>query len=181
MLFGSLTLIPLLACSLLLLVSFLFIAAMQQKDAKPADVGTGVFLVLMQTVGTVLMSIAGLPAVYSVLMRQGLSMGTYMSLLLMFAVGGVLYLLSEEKLRQAGASAKIPLGIIHVLWKITGLIAFLAGFLSLASQVLIAGPETALWSLPMHGTVLLFGFLLLWCTKEPRKKKGWFGWGKKKK
>lgn len=181
MMFGAFAMLPLLGIGLPVFVILLFIAGMLQKESKPADVGAGVFVMLLQTIGLVLMSVAGIPVLYSMLMRQGLGAGIYISLLLTFALGGAVYLLSERSKATISSAANVPMSIAHVLWKTTGVLAVLASTLSCLSQILIIGPETALWSLPTHLTMFFYGVLLLWCTREPKAKKGWFFGRKGKK
>ena len=151
------------------LIGLLFVAGQLQQGAKPLEVGKAIYAVLAQTLGAVLMSVGGLPAVYSVLTGVPLHSMTYSGLLMVFAVGGVLYFISDARVKMLDPkSAAVPAGVVFFTWKFFGLFIFVGAVLSCMLQLLLLGPSQAPFWWPLHIIAILYGALLIWCTRIPK-------------
>ncbi len=150
----------------------LFIPSLLAPGARPAGVGHAIYCYAMQGAGIFLMTAGGLPALSSVIHSvagnsDGYSTETYLALLLLFAVGGLLFLWHEQMAAKIeSASAAVPAVIFWFTFKIAGLFLVISSALSLLlTMLLVAEPPSDWWSEPL--LMLLYGLLLLWCTRMP--------------
>jgi hypothetical protein len=159
-------LIPLVFVQVMALV---FIPSMMSSGAKALHVGKAIFCYAMQGLGVVLMSISGLPAVYSVLIGAPLMGNIYLGLLIIFAIGGFLFLRFEHKASNIDdASRLVPYALFFYTVKFVGAVLVVGSLLSLTFSMLTLGnlmlPD--FWIIPT--LFLLYGMLLSACTKWPR-------------
>lgn len=159
-------LIPLVFVQVMALV---FIPSMMSNGAKALHVGKAIFCYAMQGLGVVLMSISGLPAVYSVLIGAPLMGNMYLGLLIIFAIGGFLFLRFEHKAANIDdASRLVPYALFFYTVKFVGAVAVVGSLLSLTFSMLTLGTlmMPGFWITPT--LFLLYGLLLSACTKWPR-------------
>ncbi len=150
------------------LFALLAIPVMLRPGMRTLDVGRALFSYASQTVGILLMSLGGLPTLYSVLANEPLNTGTYTALLLIFAVGGLTYLWHDSALRHIDAAAKaVPRMIFACAWKFLGLLVVLFTFLSLALRLSTGGPipDQSWWI--MHLALIFYGILLTYANIAP--------------
>ncbi len=150
----------------------LFIPSLLAPGARPSGVGHAIYCYAMQGVGIFLMTAGGLPALSSVLRTltgnaDGYFTETYLALLLLFATGGLLFLWHEQMAGKIeSASAAVPAVIFWFTFKIVGLFLAVTSALSLLlTMLLVAELEGDWWNQPL--LLLLYGALLLWCTRMP--------------
>jgi hypothetical protein len=151
-----------------LLLSVFFAVSFQRPGVNPKDVAQATYCYLMMATGILFMTIAALPTVTSVLAGKSYTSGTYFSLLLLFVAGGLLYLMHERHVERIDtASATIPYLLYFTRFKLIGSVSALLAALSLLLTVTLGTETEAGWWL-MPVTILLYGLLLMWCTKTSR-------------
>ncbi len=149
----------------LLLFFLLCVPAFMRSSARPMDIARAAFHCLAQSVGIVFMVAGSLPALQVVIMGQALNPTTYMALLLVFAVGGLLFLWNEVQLKEMSvASKEIPETLYFYTWKFIGLVAVLVSGLSMALNLLLM-PETFMdGSWMAHVILFFYGMLITFFT-----------------
>jgi len=155
-----------LPASILLVLTLLFIPAMIHPGAQPRSVGEAVYCFSMQIVSVILMTVGALPTVYSVFAGVPFTGRTYVSLLAVFACGGVLFLMHEQKSHRLDPASKaVPEAITFFLFKILGNVIAILATLSILLALVTGATEAADWWItPL--VLLLYGLLLVWCTRE---------------
>ncbi len=156
---------------ILLLLAFLFVPSILTAGARSLSVGKAIYCFLMQGVGVVMMSMGALPALYSVLAnkvvgQQPFTTNTYLGLLIVFAVGGLIFLLHEHLARTVDEPSRaIPYAIYFFTFKIIGVLALLFGCMGLLLSMLfgIANTTAGWWIMPT--IILLYGLVLSYCTR----------------
>lgn len=150
--------LPLMALQLFTLLA---IPALLKPGVRTTDVGHALFSYASQTAGIILMTIGGIPTLYSVLSDQYLSSSMYAGLLVVFAVGGILYLWHDAALQHLDpASRAVPKMIFACAWKFVGLMIVLLTLLSLMLRLLLQStPPTGGWWV-MHLALILYGAIL---------------------
>lgn len=153
----------------LLILSIVFIPSMMQSGAKAKNVGEAIYCYVMQATGILLMTIGGLPTIYSVLTGRGFTSVAYVGLLLVFAVGGVIFLWHDNHaLSLDKASKAVPAALYFYLFKILGhLITIVSGLSLVITLVLGGSAETEWWMVPV--LMFFYGLLLSWCTTSDAK------------
>ncbi|MDD5026363.1 MAG: hypothetical protein PHH13_03225 [Candidatus Peribacteraceae bacterium] len=149
----------------ILLLSAFFAVSFQRPGVNPKDVAQATYCYLMMASGILFMTIAALPTVTSVLAGKSYTSGTYFSLLLLFVVGGLLYLMHERHVERIDPpSSAIPYLLYFTMFKLIGTVSALLAALSLLLTITLGTEtETGWWLMPV--TILLYGLLLMWCTK----------------
>ena len=151
-------LIPLLA---LQLFGLLAVAALVRPGIRIADTGKAIFSYSCQTLGILLMSIGGIPTLYSVLASQPLSSPTYTALLFLFAVGGITFLWHDDHLNRMDAAGRaIPRMIFGCAWKFIGFLIVLLSLLSFMLRLTLQGTSLPEGWWVMHLALLLYGVIL---------------------
>ena len=151
----------------LFFITILFLASMTVAGAKPKEIGKAIYTYVMHGTSILLMTIGALPTVFSVFAGVSYTGRTYIALLLVFAAGGLLFLMQDQEVRSLdNASKSIPEAIYMTTLKIIGnLLAVLSG-LSIVLNIILASFQTGWWVTPF--VLLLYGLLLSWCTRGPR-------------
>ena len=150
------------------LFALLAIPVMLRPGLRTLEVGKALFSYASQTAGILLMSLGGLPTLYSVLASEPLTAGTYTALLLIFAVGGLTFLWHDSALHHIDAAAKaVPRMIFACAWKFLGLLIVLFSLLSLVLNLTIGGavPSQGWWI--MHVALIFYGILLTYTNFAP--------------
>ncbi|MDB4978403.1 MAG: hypothetical protein JWM56_589 [Candidatus Peribacteria bacterium] len=161
----SVLFIPLMLTHLLVLV---FIPSILTPGSKPAAIGKAIYSYLMQTFGIILMSASAIPALRSVLSGavQPLGAKYYLALLIVFATGGLVFLLHEHMARTIDETSKaVPYAIYFYTLKIIGFLATVLAALALLSLMLLGVANTMpdWWIMPV--IALAYGLILSWCTQ----------------
>ncbi|NOS68137.1 MAG: hypothetical protein HOO67_07320 [Candidatus Peribacteraceae bacterium] len=127
---------------------------------------------ILQTVGVAMMTAGALPAVYGVLEKfstggERFSAETYLALLILFSVGGIVFLWHEQMAERVDdASRRVPALLFWYTFKTIGNLLILAGVLSLLFTMLLTKPLVGAWWITPVVT-FLYGLLVSWCTKSP--------------
>ena len=157
------------------LVLFLFLPLMVRDKGDPRETARALFSYMMQVVAIILMTISILPTVIAVLAQQELSVEISLSLLLLFATGGILFLWCNQNVRDLPDEARIiPELIYRNLLKVVGYLCILAAALMLAfSTSFDFGNLGRWWIQPV--ILILYGGLLCWITSGDPKVDMLFG------
>lgn len=153
---------------------FLLIPSLFVPGARPLSAAKAVYCYLMETVGVVLLSIGGIPAVYAVMEKfatgyERFSTEMYVALLMIFAAGGITYLWHESMAAKIDqTSQRVCAAIFHILWKALGYFLLMGSILTLFLLLLLAQDMLmpGWWILPT--ILLLYGWLLSWLTRDPK-------------
>ena len=145
-------------------LTVLFLASLSVPGAKPRHVGDAIYAYLMHGVSVLMMTIGALPTVFSVFAGVAYTGRTYIALLLVFACGGVLFLMQDQAVRGLDSASKsVTESVYLTTLKIIGnLIALLSG-VSIFLSIVLASFQPGWWVTPF--VLLLYGMLLSWCTK----------------
>ena len=152
--------------SLILLVfTLLMLPSILRAGSNAAEVAKACYGYITQTIGIFLMTVSGLPAFYSAFGGASYTSGTYAGLLSVFAVGGLLFLWQDGKMRAIDAASRtLPQLVFTHLWKLIGLIAILAAGLSCVFFLFTnTAPLQPGWWIYYAG-LFLYGLLVSWLT-----------------
>lgn len=152
----------------LFLFAVLVIPGLSRVGTKPELLAMAAYGYLAQSLGIILMTAGGLPAVYAVVSHQILASNTYLGLLLLFIIGGVTYLWHDSMLQKVDSLSKaIPAALFFYSWKFIGLLVALFASLSFTLELLVGagGQSYGWWN--VHLVMLLYGLLLCWFTVKP--------------
>ncbi len=127
---------------------------------------------LAQSLGVILLTAGGVPVVQAVLSGQEIENVSYIALLFVFAIGGLLLLWNDGKLRHIDAASKAVAGaLFFYTWKLIGLLVTIFSALSLLLSIVLgalgAGTDTMVSM--THVTMLVYGLLLSWFTSGPKR------------
>ena len=150
--------------SVMLLVTLLMFAGMANPGAKARSVGEAVYCYLMHGVGVLLMTIGALPTVFSVFSGVSYTSRTYVALLLVFACGGVLFLVHDQMAHAIDRASKAVIEAVYLFsLKLIGNLIVVFSAISMLLHVVLGSFEAGWWVSPL--VLLLYGFLLCWCTR----------------
>lgn|GEM_PF-1087003 len=122
------------------------------------------FCCMAEMLGILLMTAGGLPALYAVFSGQPLSEVTYLGLLIVFGIGGLLYLWHDSKLRAVDPASKaIPVAIFFITWKFIGLLVTVFAGLSFVLRLMLVEEQGVDWWVT-HLIMLLYGLIISWFT-----------------
>lgn len=144
------------------------LVGLSRGGARVEDVTLAIYCYLAQSLGIMLMTAGGLPALHSVFAGATLSSATYLGLVLTFAFGGILFLWHDSKLVRLNELAKsVPHAVFLYSWKFIGLLITMFSALSFILRLLFyfEGGNADWWV--MHTVMLIYGLLLSWFTLEP--------------
>lgn len=150
---------------IILFVFMLFTLPVVVRPSLRAEaVSQAAYCYLAQMLGILLMTAGALPALYAVFSLQTLSEATYIGLLLVFAIGGLLFLWHDGHLRHIDAASKaIPGAIFFVTWKFIGLLICAFAGLSFVLKLLMLEEQPNHWWVP-YLLMLLYGLIISWFT-----------------
>lgn len=149
----------------LLLFVVLVLPGLARPGAKPESIARAAYGYLAQSIGIILMTTGGLPAVYAVIAQQQLTSNMYLGLLLVFVIGGIAYLWHDNLVRSIDdASKAVPAALFFYCWKFIGLLVLLFAGLTYLLDALTIGGNAPLdwWVTPF--VLFLYGLLLSWFT-----------------
>lgn len=150
------------------LIALLMLPGLLRSGTSPMDVGRATFAYLAQSFGVLLLTAGGLPIAYALLASEPLSSAMWTGLLLIFAVGGILFLAHDSHVSVIDpASRAVPAAIFFFTWKLLGLVITLLTAVSFVLRLILMGgdPDPRWWV--MHIVVLLYGLILSWFTHLP--------------
>ncbi len=152
---------------LVLGITFFFLPKALSSSASPGKVAQAFFGYTMEAVGVVLMSVSAINTLIAVLDSAAYSAESYLSLVLIFATGGILFLWSDQQVRSIEDIHRVIPGLIFSFaLKIVGYLAVVFACLSIAwaialGVILVPG----WWISPL--VLLGYGLLLTWLTAGP--------------
>ncbi|OGJ56111.1 hypothetical protein A2706_02205 [Candidatus Peribacteria bacterium RIFCSPHIGHO2_01_FULL_51_35] len=154
---------------ILLLITVLFVPSLAHSaGVKPMALGKAVYSYLLQATGILLMTLGGLPALYSVVARTQYEASAYLGLLVLFACGGFTFLWHDHAARDLEPAARaVPHAIYLFTFKMMGYVLTLLSILSLVLTILLGMPSEPNWWI-MPTLLLLDGLLLSWCTRDQK-------------
>ena len=156
------------ACAVLLL---------SLKSEDPKETARAVYHYMLIGIGIVLMSLAALPTGIAVISGTEVLPESYMSLLTVFAAGGLLALFADNKTHELDAeAAKVPAALLFYTVRLAGVLSLLFAIVHLSVTVTFGDMAVkGWWAAPV--AMGLYGGLLYWLTGSQTQKKG----GRKKK
>ena len=153
--------VPLIIIQLIILF---FIPSLLKGGVNVMEVGKATYCYLAQAVGLILMTLGGLPTLYSVLAGNALYDTQYISLLFVFSFGGLSYLWHDHLARSVDKNARlVPSTVYFFTVRFIGHLIVLFASLSLLLKLMLA-PNLAPGWWVMHTVVFVYGVLLWWCT-----------------
>jgi len=153
-----------------------FIPSMLNSGAPAKEVGRALYCYGMLAVGILLMTVSGVPALYSIIANVNPGATVYLGLLLVFAIGGLTFMVYEHASWSLDeASSAVPHALYFYTIKFIGALMVIASVLWLASTLLAANlygtlPAMDFWQTPI--IFMIYGILISACTSwtPPTKK-----------
>jgi hypothetical protein len=148
-----------------LIVIFFLPSLLKNNTLDMTDLGKAVYCYLTKLVGLILLTLGGFPTIYSVLSGQPLSDFQYIALLVIFGVGGFLFLLHDMFVQSVPKAARdVPHAIFFFSVKFIGMLTVVFSALSLAlTSILQQGALGQGWWI-LHTLTFAYGLILWWCT-----------------
>lgn len=135
---------------------------------KPSDRIRALYCHIMQFISVLLMTAGALPALYAVFSMQPLSQITYVGLMLVFAIGGLLFLWHDARLQEIEKAARETAdALFFSTWKLMGVFVVVFTGLSLLLHSMTDVEQQNGWWV-IHLTMFLYGLLLCWFTIHRR-------------
>lgn len=158
--------LPVGVCALLSLVAL----AGMIRGGNAWDVAYATYCYFAQGVGIILIATGSVPVLHAVLSSQLLDNDVYLGLLFAFALGGILFLWHDAKLRYIDASAKaVPSALFFFTWKLISLMIAAYALMTLALVTILFVTTDGATFPAHHGfvliTMLIFGLCLGWFTQ----------------
>lgn len=156
--------VPLIVVQLIILF---LIPSILKGNAKTEEIGKAIYCFLSEGLGLILMTVGGVPTLYSVLAQSPLQDTQYIALLLVFATGGFTYLWHDHFLKSISAPAR---SVPHTIYFFTikflshAMVLFASLSLLLKATLVESDFEPHWWV--MHTVILLYGIILWWCTRS---------------
>lgn len=146
----------------LLLVGIAILFLVTARDgSRPHLQARVIYCHLAQLIGILLMTAGALPAVYAVFAPQPLDQLTYLGLLLVFGIGGLVFLAHDSALKRIERTTRaVADAIFFHVWKLTGLLIVLFTGLSLGLRFMMDMENAHEWRV-MHLTMLLYGLVIM--------------------
>lgn len=143
--------------------------AVSHDGGKPSERLRALYCHLIEFIGVLLMTAGALPALYAVFSKQPLTQITYVGLMMVFAVGGLLFLWHDARRHEVPVAARETADAIFLnLWKLTGMLVIIFTVLSFLLKTMLIMDKTNGWWI-IHLTMLLYGLVLCWFTIHRRK------------
>lgn len=158
--------LPVGVCALLSLVAL----AGMIRGGNAWDVAYATYCYFAQGVGIILIATGSVPVLHAVLSSQLLDSDVYLGLLFAFALGGLLFLWHDAKLRHIDSSAKaVPGALFFFTWKLISLIISAYALMTFALVTILYVTTEGATFPAHHGfvliTMLIFGLALGWFTQ----------------
>lgn len=153
--------------TLLLFTLLLLTTGVTKSSASPQRVAQAVYCYLMQAIGIILMTLGGLPTVYAVLAAHPFATTSYLSLLFLFAIGGLIFLAHDHLIQRLDAEARaIPFLLYTYTLRVLGVVVSLMGLLLLLLRPLLTMEPlvNGWWAQPI--VLILYGLLLHWSVSQ---------------
>lgn len=152
------------------LLIFLLLAKAIGDSQNPREVGSAIFGYIMLAIGVILMSLSAITALMGLLGETTFNTEVYLSLVLVFAIGGLLYLWHDYRLREIPQKIKsVPETIYFFAIKTIGQLSLVLAILYLSLSItLTSGQPERWWSMPL--SILIYGLFLTWITSETGSK-----------
>ena len=155
---------------LVLALSVLYIPSMLSPGAKAQGIGEAIYCFAMQIIGILLMTLGALPTVFSVFAGIAFTGRTYIGLLVVFACGGILFLMHETMAHELDPASKaVPEAITFFTIKIFGNVLAILSALSILLAIITGSTQAGWWVMPF--VLFFYGLLLAWCTRSEREMK----------
>lgn len=152
----------------LLLGLALLSLSVSHDGGKPSERIRALYCHVMQFISVLLITAGALPALYAVCSMQPLSQITYVGLMLVFAIGGLLFLWHDARLLEIDKTARETSdALFFAAWKLMGVLVVVFTGLSLILRTMVDIELAQQWWI-MHLTMLLYGLLLCWFTLDRR-------------
>src|SRR3989338_7794840 len=150
---------------LLQFLALLLIPTLLHHKGDAVESGKAIYCLLLEGLGLILLTAGGIPTIYSVLSGSLLQDRQYLALLLIFAVGGLLFLWHDHLMLSVDKSVRaLPQAILFFGVRLIGIATIVFSILSLVLAVLLrqGALEPNWWIL--HTIVFIYGTFLWWCT-----------------
>ena len=158
--------LPVGVCAMLALVALAGI----MRGGNAWDVAYATYCYFAQAVGIILIATGSVPVLLAVISSQLLESDVYVGLLFVFALGGILFLWHDAKLRHIDPAAKaVPGALFFFTWKLIGLMITSYSLLTFVVMTFLyatqPGSQFPTQNAYVLGTMLLFGLGLGWFTQ----------------
>jgi len=148
------------------LFAFLLLARSIEHSEKPRELARAIFSYFMLAIGALLMSLSAIPTLIAALGQGGFSTQVYVSLVLVFVAGGILFLWHDYQARLLSEEVRhIPSLIYHYTIKTTGQLSLVLAVMYFTLTISLQSTDTSgWWSMPV--AIFLYGLFLCWITGE---------------
>jgi len=148
------------AVIVLQLIVFLLLVKPMSESKSPTKFGKAIFSYVMMTIGVILMSLSAIPTTISVLSSTAFNPEVYLSLLLVFAMGGLMFLWNDYRLREIDEKTKAIPGVMYFfVMKAIGQLSLVLAVLYLTLTIVLGDIGTpGWWSIPL--TIALYGIVM---------------------
>jgi hypothetical protein len=166
MMFESVGLFHGLLLPVVVLGMFILLAlpAVFRPSARAEAITLAAYCYLAQMLGVMLMTAGSLPALYAVFAQRPLTETTYIGLLIVFGIGGLIFLWHDSHLHKIDlASRAIPGALFAMTWKFIGLLVTVFAGLSLILRLMLVNEQTGDWWVT-NLIMLVYGMVLCWFT-----------------
>jgi len=154
------------------LFAYLMLARSIERSNSPLGLARAIFSYFMLAIGALLMSLSAIPTLIAALGQGGFSTPVYVSLVLIFITGGILFLWHDYQVRLLKEEVRhIPSIIYHYTIKTVGQLSLVLSVMYFTLTISLQSTDTpGWWSMP--SAIFLYGLFLCWITGEkPTKKK----------
>lgn len=155
---------------ILVLFTLVCLPAVFRPSSRAEAIGKAAYCYLAQMLGVLLMTAGGLPALYAVCTGNPLTEITYVGLLMIFAIGGLIFLWHDAVLHTIDAPSRaIPGTIFFITWKFIGLLVTAFAALSFVLKLILADTrEPNWWTVQL--IMLAYGLTVSWFVLYPPSK-----------
>ena len=142
------------------LIIFMFLVKPMSDSKNPTLFGKAIFSYFMMTIGVLIMSLSAIPTAISVLSSTSFNPEVYLSLLIVFAMGGLMFLWNDYRLREIDEKFRqIPSILYFFTIKAIGQLSFILAILYMTMTIALGDVGTpGWWSIPL--TIALYGIVM---------------------
>lgn len=153
------------------MVALAFIPSLLSPGARVREVGRAIYCYALMSVGILLMTVSGVPALYGILTNAELGSSIYLALILIFSIGGLTYLVYEHTSHALDeASSMVPHALYFYTLKFIGALMVILSTLSLSFTMLFSSASSIrpdFWVTPL--IFMMYGIIVSACTTWPRQ------------